>query len=77
VKSRHFIYVVGSLLIVATVYQRYHYVIDLVAGLFFAVLCIGTAWRLYLWIKRRFDTLENRIPPAETGKHLQSMGIGF
>jgi membrane-associated phospholipid phosphatase len=77
VRARHIVYVVGSLLIIATVYQRYHYVIDLIAGLFFAILCIATAWPLYSYIKRRFDTLENRFPPTETGKHLQSMGIGF
>lgn len=77
VKARYIVYVVGTLLIVATVYQRYHYVIDLVAGFFFAVLCIATAWPLYSYIKRRFDTLENRFPPTATGKHLVSTGIGF
>jgi membrane-associated phospholipid phosphatase len=77
VKARLIVYVVGTLLIVATVYQRYHYVIDLVAGLFFAILCIATAWPLYGYVKRRFDTLENRFPPTETGKHLVSIGIGF
>ncbi len=77
VKVRPLIYVVGTLLIVATVYERYHYVIDLVAGFFFAVLCITTAWPLYSSIKRRFDTLENRLPPSETGSHLVSIGRGF
>ncbi len=77
VKARYFIYVIGALLIVATVYQRYHYVIDLVAGFVFALVCIGTAWPLYHYTKRRFDTLENRFPPTETGKHLVSIGIGF
>jgi membrane-associated phospholipid phosphatase len=77
VKARQLVYVVGALLIVATVYQRYHYVIDLVAGLFFAVLCVVTAWPLYSYIKKRFDTLENRFPPSETGKHLVSIGKGF
>ena len=77
VKARYVIYIVGSLLIVATVYQRYHYVVDLIAGFFFAVLCIGTAWPLYSYVKRRFNTLENRFPATETGKHLRSIGIGF
>lgn len=77
VRAKYIIYIVGSLLIIATVYQRYHYVIDLVAGFFFAVLCIVTAWPLYSFIKTRFDTLENRLPATETGKHLQSIGIGF
>jgi len=77
VRARYMVYVVGALLIVATVYQRYHYVIDLFAGFCFAMLCIGTAWPLYSFIKRKFDTLENRFPPSETGKHLVSIGIGF
>jgi len=77
VRARYLVYFVGTLLIIATVYQRYHYVIDLVAGFFFAVLCIATAWPLYSYIKCRFDTLENRFPPTETGKHLVSIGMGF
>lgn len=37
------VYVVGALLIVATVYQRYHYVVDLLAGAAFTVFCLLTA----------------------------------
>ena len=77
VKARYIVYVVGTLLIIATVYERYHYVIDLVAGFFFAVFCVATAWPLYSYVKRRFDTLENRFPPSETGSHLDSIGRGF
>jgi membrane-associated phospholipid phosphatase len=77
VRARYIVYVVGTLLILATVYQRYHYVVDLFAGFCFAMVCIGTAWPLYSFIKRKFDTLENRFPPSETGKHLVSIGIGF
>lgn len=39
-RSRWFLGVVGSLLIIATVYLRYHYVIDLVAGALFAFLTL-------------------------------------
>lgn len=60
-RSRWFMYVVGSLLIVATVYQRYHYVIDLIAGSAFAVLCIATSARLYEGIKLRYQTMESRF----------------
>ncbi len=42
VRARYFIYVTGTLLIIATVYQRYHYVIDLVGGALFALVCILT-----------------------------------
>lgn len=63
-KSRYFIQVVGTLLIVATVYQRYHYVIDLIAGAAFAVLCIVTSSRLYEAIKRKYQTMESRFPAS-------------
>ncbi len=53
VSSRHAIFVLGTLLIVATVYQRYHYVIDLIAGAAFALLCIATAPRVERLIKSR------------------------
>jgi membrane-associated phospholipid phosphatase len=39
-RSRWFLLVTGSLLIVATVYLRYHYVIDLIAGGLFAWLTL-------------------------------------
>ncbi len=64
VKARWLIYVTGILLIVATVYQRYHYVIDLIAGAAFAILCITTSARLYSYLKDRFQTMESRFPVA-------------
>jgi membrane-associated phospholipid phosphatase len=60
-KVRYFIYVTGTLLIIATVYQRYHYVVDLIAGACFMVVCVLTAPALYEGIKRRFQTLETRF----------------
>jgi membrane-associated phospholipid phosphatase len=63
-RSRWFLYVVGVLLIVATVYQRYHYVIDLIAGAAFAVLCIATSARLYHYLKEKFQTMESRFVPS-------------
>ena len=65
-KVRLFIYVIGSLLIVATVYQRYHYVIDLIAGAAFMVLCVSTSPRLYASITNRFQTMEACFPPSDT-----------
>lgn len=67
-KSRYFMYVTGVLLIVATVYHRYHYVIDLIAGALFAVFCIATSLTLYRFLKRRFGTLESRFPQYDTLK---------
>jgi membrane-associated phospholipid phosphatase len=57
-KIRWFMFVTGILLIIATVYMRYHYVIDLMAGGLFALLCLTTAPRLYGWITGHFDTLD-------------------
>jgi membrane-associated phospholipid phosphatase len=64
VRVRYFIYVTGTLLIMATVYQRYHYVIDLIGGAVFMVLCVTTSYPLYRYIKNRFQTIESRFPPS-------------
>jgi membrane-associated phospholipid phosphatase len=45
-RIRYGIYVAGTLLIVATVYLRYHYVIDIIAGALLAVFCLYTAKRV-------------------------------
>jgi membrane-associated phospholipid phosphatase len=61
VRSRYFIHVTGVLLIIATVYQRYHYVIDLVAGAAFMAFCVLTSQRLYAFTKNTLGTLESRF----------------
>ncbi len=43
VRSRHVITVLGALLILSTVYLRYHYVVDLAGGALFAALTLMTA----------------------------------
>jgi len=63
-RVRYFIYVIGTLLIIATVYQRYHYVVDLAAGGVFTLLCVSTSPKLYSFIKVRFQTVESRFPAA-------------
>jgi membrane-associated phospholipid phosphatase len=63
-RTRHGILAVGILLIIATVYQRYHYVIDIVAGAALMVVCVLTSSRLYAFTKSRFQTLESRFTPA-------------
>jgi len=63
-KSRHFIYLTGTLLIIATVYQRYHYVIDLLAGAVFMAFCVWTSPRLYAFITSRLQTSESPSPQA-------------
>jgi membrane-associated phospholipid phosphatase len=46
---RYIIDLFGVLLIIGTVYLRYHYVIDIIGGFVFAVITIGTARKLILW----------------------------
>lgn len=50
-RCRNFIMVSGVLLIIATVYLRYHYVVDLMVGILLAIFCIYTADGLRKWIK--------------------------
>ena len=64
VRSRWMLYVTGALLIVATVYQRYHYVVDLMAGVLWAALCVATSPHLYRLIKTRLGTIESRLPDS-------------
>lgn len=53
VRVRHLILIVGLLVIIAAVYQRYHYVIDIVAGVLFAILCLLTSRAVYGFIRTR------------------------
>jgi membrane-associated phospholipid phosphatase len=50
-KVRYFVLVSGFMLIIATVYLQYHYVVDLIAGIFLAYFCIYTADDFRNWIK--------------------------
>jgi membrane-associated phospholipid phosphatase len=47
VKIRPYILAIGILLIFATVYLRYHYVIDVIAGALLAIPCLLTAEKLF------------------------------
>jgi membrane-associated phospholipid phosphatase len=61
-RCRRFIYVVGSLLIVSTVYLWYHYVIDLIAAVGFVAATVGTAPLLERWWdKKAADARPDRI----------------
>ena len=61
-RLRWFILVTGTLLITATVYQRYHYVVDLLGGALFMVFCVLTAPGLYRFSKEHLATMESRFP---------------
>ena len=64
IRLRWFIAITGTLLIIATVYERYHYVVDLIGGSAFMVVCVVTAPPLYRSIKDRLATMELRFPGA-------------
>jgi membrane-associated phospholipid phosphatase len=51
-RSRAILYPVGALLIGATVYLRYHYVVDLIAGAACFAFCIATAPTVHSLIRR-------------------------
>jgi membrane-associated phospholipid phosphatase len=51
--NRYWIYFFGSGLIIATVYLRYHYVVDLIAGLIFAALVIWVEPKLRNLLKKQ------------------------
>jgi len=46
-KVRGYAFVIGMLLIFATVYLRYHYLVDILAGALLAPVCLLTANRVY------------------------------
>ena len=60
-RSRFFLIPVGTLLIFATVYLRYHYVIDLIGGLVFMLLCVFTSPLIFNWWSKRTNRFEIRL----------------
>lgn len=48
-RSKYFFIPVGTLLIIATVYLRYHYVIDLIAGAIFMIFTLWIGKYLFNW----------------------------
>jgi len=54
-KMRGYVLAVGLLLIIATVYLRYHYVVDIVAGAFLALACMLTVNRVYALLKSDYS----------------------
>lgn len=52
-KSRWVLLVIGSLLIVSTVYLRYHYVVDVLAGVVFFVFTIWSGKKMDSWWRKR------------------------
>jgi len=57
-RSKYFFLPVGTLLIIATVYLWYHYVIDLVAGLIFMILSVWSGKYVFNWWMRKIGKEE-------------------
>jgi len=57
-RARWVVTVAGVLLVVATVYLRYHYVVDVLAGAVLAVLCLGLAPGVHRWLAEHLGTLD-------------------
>lgn len=64
VRSRYVLYVLGTLLIISTVYLRYHYVVDLLAGVLFMGFTVWTAPKLFSWLQRRHTSPSGAGLPA-------------
>jgi membrane-associated phospholipid phosphatase len=60
--TRWFIVITGVLLIFATVYQRYHYVVDLLGGVLFMLICVWTAPLLYRFFRDVLQTMDSHYP---------------
>jgi len=52
-RSRYFFIPIGSLLIFSTVYLWYHYVIDLIAGVFFMTFAMWSGKYIFNWWRRK------------------------
>ena len=59
-RSRWGVWVVGALLIVATIYLRYHYAVDLLAGMVLAAACLAATPPLYAWMTGRIVTRDRQ-----------------
>ncbi len=53
IKTRWLLATLSTLLIIGTVYLRYHYVIDVIAGIVFFSLTVWTGWKIIAWWEKR------------------------
>jgi len=57
-RSKYFFVTIGSLLIFATVYLWYHYVIDLIGGLVFMIFSLWSGKYIFNWWRRKIGKEE-------------------
>ena len=65
VSTRWALAVVGTLLIIGTVYLRYHYVIDIIAGFFFFWLTVWAGHRVERWWNSVRKRLRQGLPEPD------------
>jgi membrane-associated phospholipid phosphatase len=56
---------IAVLLIAATIYCRFHYVVDVIAGLGLAFVALPVGERLYDWIQNGFAVARPTVPSAQ------------
>jgi len=59
VASRWLLASLATLLVLGTVYLRYHYVIDVIAGVVFFLFTVWSGWKIVAW----WDHKRNATPP--------------
>jgi membrane-associated phospholipid phosphatase len=64
-RIRTFILIMGSLLIVSTVYLWYHYVIDIIAGALFCWFTIYTGKHIDVWWEKKKNSIFIRLIPGQ------------
>jgi membrane-associated phospholipid phosphatase len=57
-RSRYFLVPIGALLVFATVYLWYHYVIDLIGGLIFMIFSLWSGKHIFNWWQRKVGANE-------------------
>jgi membrane-associated phospholipid phosphatase len=62
-RVRGVITVVGLLLVAATIYLRYHYVVDVLAGVALAMACLAVAPSLHGWLATQLGTMDAERRP--------------
>ena len=67
-KVRYLIYIFGTLLIVSTVYLRYHYVIDVLGGVVFMWLTLWSGPKLLRWWEKIQINKNSSLSPAASEK---------
>ncbi|MEE9288905.1 MAG: phosphatase PAP2 family protein [Bacteroidota bacterium] len=65
-KVRWVNFTLGVLLVISTVYLRYHYVVDIVAGIMWWVACVWSAPKIHLWWVAKQRELSLREAPVPT-----------